>query len=45
MRSDDMQEIRSLARLAYNPHLDPCTHRDHMMNHCHMYSRDRSRRT
>jgi hypothetical protein len=45
MRNDDMQAIRNLAHLGYNPHLDLHTHRDHMMYRWYMYSRDRSRRT
>jgi hypothetical protein len=46
MRNDDMQVIRNLAHLAYNPRRDLVyTRRDPAHNHCCMYSRDRSRRT
>ena len=44
MHNDDMQAIRSLARLAHIPRRDP-VHLDHMHCRCRMYSRDRSRRT
>ena len=46
MRSDDMQEFRSLAHRAHTLHLDLVYNRqDLVSNRCCMHSRDRSRRT
>ncbi len=47
MRSDEMQDLDSLASLVHNPRRD-LMHNAHPRrdrNHLRMYSRDRSRRT